>query len=98
MFKMKYLINRMWCNILPQQVGWFDGKGVCVHSKCQRIKPHKWCRVWSIMVCWPNIPLSKFQNRCLGWLCGLFKLTFQWQMWINHRLKIMKLTIILYVK
>jgi hypothetical protein len=36
MFKMKYLINRMQCKILSQQLGWFDGGG-------QRIKPHKWC-------------------------------------------------------
>jgi len=25
---MKYLINKMSCNILSQQVGWFDDKGV----------------------------------------------------------------------
>jgi len=57
MFKMKNLINRMWCNILSQQVGWLDGIGVCFHSKNQRIKLHEWCYVWSTMVCWPNIPL-----------------------------------------
>jgi hypothetical protein len=33
MFKMKHLINKMQCNILSQQVGWLDGKGVCFHSK-----------------------------------------------------------------
>ncbi len=43
MFKMKYLINRMLCNILSQQVGWFDGKGACFHYKGQRIKPREWC-------------------------------------------------------
>ncbi len=43
MFKMKYLINKMKCNILSQQVGWFDGKNVFLPSKGQRIKPHKWC-------------------------------------------------------
>jgi len=26
MFKTKHLINKMYCNILPQQVGWLDGK------------------------------------------------------------------------
>jgi hypothetical protein len=40
---MKYLIIRMECNILLQQVRWFDGKGVCFHFKGQGIKPHKWC-------------------------------------------------------
>jgi len=40
---MKYLINRMQCNILSQQVGWFYVKGVCLNSKGQGIKPHKWC-------------------------------------------------------
>ncbi len=45
MFKMKYLINRMYCNILSQQVGWFDGKGVYPQSKSQGIKPHGWCCV-----------------------------------------------------
>jgi hypothetical protein len=42
MFKIKYLINKMQCNILSQQVGWLDGKGGCFHSKGQGIKPHKW--------------------------------------------------------
>jgi hypothetical protein len=51
MSKMKYLINRMSCKTLSQQVGWLDGKGVCVHSKAQGIKPHGWCCVWSTMVC-----------------------------------------------
>jgi hypothetical protein len=43
MFKMKYLINKMQCNILSQQVKWFDNMGVCLHFKDQGIKPHKWC-------------------------------------------------------
>ncbi len=42
MFKMKYLINKMQCNTLSQ-VWWFDGRGVCLHPKGQRIKPHKLC-------------------------------------------------------
>jgi hypothetical protein len=42
-FKMKYLINKMQCNTLSWQVWWFDGKGVCLHIRCQGIKPHKWC-------------------------------------------------------
>jgi hypothetical protein len=42
MFKMKYLINRMQCNI-SSQVRWFDGRGVCLHYKGQGIKPHKLC-------------------------------------------------------
>jgi len=42
-FKMKYLINKIQCNILSQQVGWLDGRGVCFHFKNQRIKFHKWC-------------------------------------------------------
>ncbi len=50
MFKMKYLINRMECNILSQQVNWFDGKDVCLHSKGQRIKPCEYCCVWSTMI------------------------------------------------
>jgi len=58
MFKMKYLINKMWCNILSQQVWWLDGKGVCFDSKNQEIKSHEWCCVWWTMVCWPNIFLS----------------------------------------
>ncbi len=33
MFKMKYLINKMQCNILSQQVGWFDSRGVYFHPK-----------------------------------------------------------------
>ncbi len=40
---MKYLVNRMQCNILLQQVKWLDGRGVCLHFKGQGIKPHKWC-------------------------------------------------------
>ncbi len=40
---MKYLINRMQCNTLSQQVGYIDGKGVYLHSKGQGIKPYKWC-------------------------------------------------------
>jgi glucan-binding YG repeat protein len=43
MFKMKYLINKMQCNILSQQVGWVDGGGVYFHFKSQGIKFHKWC-------------------------------------------------------
>jgi hypothetical protein len=43
MFKMKYLINRMQCNTLSQQMGWFDSKGVYFHFKGQKIKLHKWC-------------------------------------------------------
>jgi hypothetical protein len=31
MFKMKYLINKMQCNKLSQQVGWFDDTDVCLH-------------------------------------------------------------------
>jgi len=50
-FKMKYLINRMQCNILAQQVGWLDDKGVCLNSKGQKMKPHEWCCVWSTIVC-----------------------------------------------
>jgi hypothetical protein len=46
---MKYLINRMQCNKLSQQVGWVDVKGVCLHPSDQGIKPHKWC-VWLTMV------------------------------------------------
>jgi hypothetical protein len=42
-FKMKYFINRMNCNILSQQMTWFDGRGVCFHFKGQAIKPLKWC-------------------------------------------------------
>ncbi len=42
MFKMKYLINEMQCNTLSQ-VWWLDGRGVCLHLKGQKIKPHKWC-------------------------------------------------------
>jgi hypothetical protein len=38
MFKMKYLINKMQCNILSQQMCWFDGKGVCFHPRGQGIK------------------------------------------------------------
>ncbi len=34
---MKYLINRMQCNTLSQQVWWFDGKDVYLHPKGQRI-------------------------------------------------------------
>ncbi len=33
MFKMKYLINKMECNILSQHMGWLDGNGVCPNSK-----------------------------------------------------------------
>ncbi len=36
MFKIKYLINKMQCNILSQQARWLDGKGVCLHSKGQK--------------------------------------------------------------
>ncbi len=43
MFKIKYLVNRMQCNTLLQQLWWVDGKGVCLHPKGQGSKPHKWC-------------------------------------------------------
>jgi hypothetical protein len=43
MFKMKYLINNMQCNILSWEVWWLNGKGVCFHPRGQGIKPHKWC-------------------------------------------------------
>ncbi len=42
MFKMKYLINRMQCKTLSQQMWWLDGTGVCLHFRGQGIKPHKW--------------------------------------------------------
>ncbi len=48
---MKYLINKMYCNILPQEVGWLDVKSVCFQSKGQGMKPHEWCCVWSMIVC-----------------------------------------------
>jgi hypothetical protein len=40
---MKYLVNKMLCHALSQQVWWLDGKGVCCHHKGQGIKPHKLC-------------------------------------------------------
>ncbi len=43
MFKMKHLINRIQCNTLLQQMWWIDGRGVYLHPRGQRIKPHKWC-------------------------------------------------------
>jgi hypothetical protein len=43
MFKIKYLINKIQCNILSQQVGWLDDMGVCFHFIGQGIKFHKWC-------------------------------------------------------
>jgi hypothetical protein len=63
--------------MLSQQVEWFDGKGVCFHSKGQGIKLHEWCCVWSTMVCRLNIPLLNSYNRCLGWLRGLLRLGFK---------------------
>ncbi len=39
---MKYLLNKMQCHILSQQLGWLDGKGVYFHFKGERIKSHKW--------------------------------------------------------
>jgi hypothetical protein len=39
---MKYLINKMQCNILSKNVRWFNGKGVCLYLKGQGIKPDKW--------------------------------------------------------
>jgi hypothetical protein len=41
MFKMKYLINKMQCNTLSQQVWWLDGKGGCLYLRSQGIKPYK---------------------------------------------------------
>jgi hypothetical protein len=35
MFKMKYLINKIQCNTLSQQMWWFDGRGVRLHPKGQ---------------------------------------------------------------
>ncbi len=34
-FKMKYLINKMQCNSLSEQVWWLDHRGVCLHPKGQ---------------------------------------------------------------
>jgi hypothetical protein len=36
-FLMKYLINRMQCNILSQQMGWLNGKGVCFILKVKAL-------------------------------------------------------------
>jgi hypothetical protein len=33
MFRMKYLINKIYNNILSQQGGWLDDKGVCPNPK-----------------------------------------------------------------
>jgi hypothetical protein len=35
MFKMKYLINKMQCNTLSQQVWWLNNRGVTFHPKGQ---------------------------------------------------------------
>jgi hypothetical protein len=43
MFRMKYLKNRMQYNILTQQMGWLDGRGVCFHFQGRKIKSHEWC-------------------------------------------------------
>jgi len=43
MFKRKYLINKMQCNTLSQQVWWLDGRGAYFHPKGQGFKPYKWC-------------------------------------------------------
>ncbi len=43
MFKIKYLIHRMQCHTVPQQVWWIDGKDVNFCLKGQGIKLHKWC-------------------------------------------------------
>jgi len=43
MFEMKYLINEMQSNTLSQQMQWFDGRGVYLQLKSQRIELHKWC-------------------------------------------------------
>jgi len=40
---MEYLIIKMQCKTLSEQVQWFDGKGVYFHPRDQGIKPHKWC-------------------------------------------------------
>ncbi len=40
MFKLKHLINRIQYNTLSQ-VQWLDGRGVCLDSKGQKIKPCK---------------------------------------------------------
>jgi hypothetical protein len=42
---MKYLINKMQFDVLSQQMGWLDGRGVYLHPRGQRIKPHEWCVV-----------------------------------------------------
>jgi hypothetical protein len=55
MFKMKFLINKVYYNILSQQMGQLDGKGVCLQSKSDGIKPHGWCCAWSTMICLLNI-------------------------------------------
>ncbi len=34
---MKYSINRMQCNILSQQMGWLNGKGVCFILKVKAL-------------------------------------------------------------
>jgi hypothetical protein len=39
---MKYLINKMQCNTLSQQMWLLDGKGVFFHPRGQGIKLHKW--------------------------------------------------------
>jgi hypothetical protein len=48
MFKIKYGVNKMHSITFSHHVGWFDGKGVDIHSWGLRIKPHKWhnCGQW----------------------------------------------------
>jgi hypothetical protein len=59
MFKMKYLINKMQCYILSQQVRWLDGTSVCLHAECQKDQTSQVVCAWSIVVSWSNILLFK---------------------------------------
>ncbi len=43
MFKIKYLINKMQCSTLSQQVSWLDDRSGYFHFQGERIKLHKWC-------------------------------------------------------
>jgi len=50
---------------LSQQVGWFDGNIIDLHTWGLKINSHRWHGLWSKVGCWLNIP----------YLCNQFQLS-----------------------
>jgi hypothetical protein len=78
MFKMKYLINRMECNKLSQQVEWLDGKGVCPQMSRDQTSWVMLCVVNNEMLTKYSIfEFLEYVHRLIMWFTYLPRLGFK---------------------